>query len=1143
MDVMMLRRLPFVVRIPPAPKLRFAGLLLALGLLATGTTGAQTALDTGDGLRVTFDDATGSITGVTVDETPLALVPGAAGGVGLRVGTPVSPTELLLLDFAADGGPWTTARNANWDGAGPYATWSATEGGHLLLGTGATTGAGMAMAAPVAVIGGAQVRIRWRARTADTATLQILCVRVYDAAGNDITASVPTPTGWGWTSTSQAHGLWGLHCATPDTWEPFEYVYPVPLAAAAVRVSLRYWNGGDGWVHIDDLQLDATGGIGWTDVLAPSGALVPTTEGFAQVATLPGQALQIETHAGAARGALWFDLAVQDLSGIAADRPVVLSWALPIAAQDWTWWDDLDTARWVTPGSDETLSSTFLVARHAVSFYPLATITGPNAGVALAVPLGGPVAHRLEYDPRRGLQSVWEVGLSPATTKLGAGRAAVSFVLYQHAPDAGLRAALQRYYALFPGDFVRRTERTGAWMYPILPSQIPNPLDFGFRWLETWSLSQAERDLCAQLGIDIFYYSEPWLAWQPWGTDPNKPSYAERVARLEAWASGTSGIAEWQSDGGVSGSGHVLLGDGMTVGAGLATPNAFPVPAGQTVALTWQARAASTATTQIVGLRLYDADGNDITPTTPAPPGWFWSGASQAHVALGFAVATPDEWQPFAINYALPVNVSTARVALRYYNGGDPYVHADELRVAAGGGAEYLHLTFDADDGSWVAAYASDWDDADPKWLRVPRSLSAQAILSASPTDAAGLYLIDADNYFWHEWSPGTWNQAWPLNQDPDLASPNAYELYHDHWVFYQIEHTSGAYIDSVTATYGVGGWENRRPEHLAVSDTPLTFSWADGGAAQLGPQSHNEFLAPIAAEVRAGGRLMMLNLFPEALRFHAQHADVQGSEVSQLVEPGYKSRLRRALAYQRNVSNLLQWGWGSLDYATKDQMEQFIRGQLFWGFFPAVSSAGGPLNGGTPDRYFLHPELYERDRPLFQQYMPVITLLAQAGWEPVTGATALPASEHERFGAFARGPVYLTLRSADGAPLTTAVTVDLPPCGLNSTWVLVGRDVLADAPVALTSLADPPRVRFDTALAAGEVKVLELTPVPVPNGDFDGDGAVTVADLPMLLFCMIGPEVKFAPGQGCLRGDLDTDRDVDLADLAAWQRRVVVVP
>ncbi|UCG17224.1 MAG: hypothetical protein JSV19_04175 [Phycisphaerales bacterium] len=1119
---------------------------LAVTCLVALAGAAQTSgitVDTGDGLVVTFSDIDGAVTDVTVDGASIPLLPGETGGLSLQLGSQIPPYGALWLDFDANGGPWTAAHNADWEDAGPYVTWIPDAGvgdsGHLLLGDGVTTGVGMAMESPVPVPAGSTLRISWQARSASIETTQILCVRLFDAGGTDITAASPAPPGWGWTSTSQAHGVWGLHCSAPDTWEPFEEDYVLPPDAASIRVSLRHWTGGDHLVHIDDLRVDVIGGIDWSEWIPVLGSVSLVAGGFMQSLDVPGADLHVETTVTNSNGHIDVGVVLQDESTPPADRPVLMRWTLPVVTEGGRWWDDVDTWRQIAPDSVE--SNTFDLAGHTVSLYPFSSVTGAGFGLSLGVPMDEPVVQRFECDAAAGLRSVWEIALSPLTAKLGAGRAATSLVLFRHDAGWGFRAAAERYHALFPHYFVKRTTREGAWMYPIHPSQIPDPDDFGFAFHETWPLDETERAVCAQYDIGIFYYTEPWLAWQPWGNTPDKPPYEERVALLESWAASTGSYVAWLPDGGVGDSGHLLLGDGSSLGAGMATSNAFPVYGGDTAEISWQAQVASTQTTQILCVRLFDSAQNDITETTPAPAGWFWSSVSQAHVVAGIANTTPDAWEPFVYTYSLPAQATGMRVSLRYWNGGDRFVHIDDLQVeSTGSPITYLVMEFETASGPWVSAQNADWENAVPIWLRAPRQQTAQAVINSSPLDADGRYLIDSSAYLWHEWALDSWNQAWPVNSDPDLPDPSAFDLYREYWVLHRIDETDGVYIDSVTTYDGVGGWTNYRADHLAVSDSPLTFSWSDGGPTQLAPQAQAEFLGPIAAEIRNRGQVMMLNLFPQATRFHAHNADVMGSEVFQLVESNALSRLRRTLASRRIVSNLLQWGWDSPTYITYAEMEQFIRGQLFWGFYPAVSSAGGMLTGGTPDRYFLHPELYERDRPLFQLYMPVLRLLSSAGWEPITHAAATPAGEIERFGDFSRGPMFLTVRGADGAALDAEITVDVTSCGMADESLRVdGTDELADQPMPVERLTAPARVRFTVSLAGGEVGVYSLA--LYPPADFDQDGDVDLGDFAVFAACIAGPG-ETAPPVECTQqqfdmADLEGDDDVDLRDFTVFQQ------
>ena len=68
----------------------------------------------------------------------------------------------------------------------------------------------------------------------------------------------------------------------------------------------------------------------------------------------------------------------------------------------------------------------------------------------------------------------------------------------------------------------------------------------------------------------------------------------------------------------------------------------------------------------------------------------------------------------------------------------------------------------------------------------------------------------------------------------------------------------------------------------------------------------------------------------------------------------------------------------------------------LAYGMFPGFFS-----HNASEGHYFTRPELYDRDRPLFKQYVPLCKRVAEAGWEPITRARS--DDEHvyvERFGS-----------------------------------------------------------------------------------------------------------------------------------------------
>ena len=92
--------------------------------------------------------------------------------------------------------------------------------------------------------------------------------------------------------------------------------------------------------------------------------------------------------------------------------------------------------------------------------------------------------------------------------------------------------------------------------------------------------------------------------------------------------------------------------------------------------------------------------------------------------------------------------------------------------------------------------------------------------------------------------------------------------------------------------------------------------------------------------------------------------------------------------------------------------------------FRPVKNLAVGGYN------YWVHPELYERDRETFRTYLPAIHALATAGWEPITHARCdVEDLWVERYGP-SEGKVYFALRS-EGEARAGKLTVDLEALGI----------------------------------------------------------------------------------------------------------------
>jgi len=124
----------------------------------------------------------------------------------------------------------------------------------------------------------------------------------------------------------------------------------------------------------------------------------------------------------------------------------------------------------------------------------------------------------------------------------------------------------------------------------------------------------------------------------------------------------------------------------------------------------------------------------------------------------------------------------------------------------------------------------------------------------------------------------------------------------------------------------------------------------------------------------------------------------------------------RRALCKGKPYCFLMNTDFSKFPH---EASETFMKRALAYGMFPGYFSADA-----STGHYFTRPELYNRDRPLFKKYVPLCRLVAEAGWEPVTGVTSdNEAVIVERFGD-TRGPYYLTVYNLGDSRQRAALTL-----------------------------------------------------------------------------------------------------------------------
>ncbi len=501
---------------------------------------------TDDGLAVTLDEATGAVSGVAIDGRELPLASGSTGGLFVqefRRADDLPSREVLALDFEAEEPTWTSALMADWDVEQVFAQRNegdAAEGeAFLRIGNGREGGAGMAAVEPVAVEPGEVLTISWSARAAATDGTFILCLRLFGADGRDLTAAAVPSHGWKHTPYSNAHYDVGFPVNEPDRWQQFSYEYIVPTAVTAVRLSLRVFQGGGLQADLDNVRITARPG-GWGSerpVRAPlTGQAAPV-----QMSELDGLRIAVEYAAHADH--LSARVSVTAAEPERTDRALRLIWRLPVAAAGWRWGAGPSEAIAIEPGGSYQGSVGF--AGHPTGRYPLASIAGEAGALALATSLDPPALQGFRCDDA-GLATGVDLALSSAAPEAPA---RFSFVLYRHEPAWGFRAALERYYAIFPALFDGKAPRGGCWTLRLPDADTPDIGDFGLAFYECGDATAAQREWCREHGALTFPYIEPWGVRQRFPDAVERddlPPYEERLAELEAWAAEEQTDEQWQ---------------------------------------------------------------------------------------------------------------------------------------------------------------------------------------------------------------------------------------------------------------------------------------------------------------------------------------------------------------------------------------------------------------------------------------------------------------------------------------------------------------------------------------------------------------------------------------------------------------------
>jgi hypothetical protein len=784
-----------------------------------------------------------------------------------------------------------------------------------------------------------------------------------------------------------------------------------------------------------------------SDFLQPTQATV-TREGAAITlqAACPDLGLDLSASFRAEAETIRIDGEVRDLRH--ADRAIAVYFVLPVDFVGGTFGEDMRTA--LPIDALRTYSNTVPVrvgTNGRMSRYPLAPVVRDDRALCVATPLDVPRVSRLAYDARsKELYAAFDLGLSPDTRKFPS-RASFGLLVYPFDPEWGFRAALQSYYDTFPQFFAKRVQREGIWMPFTDIATVQDPADFGFMFKEgddnvAWDEAH---------GIYSFVYTEPMSHWMPLAKDVPRTYDAalaelKRRAETEAQSQATLNSAYTNPDG----SYHLWVLNAPWCDGALITGNPDPDLFAHRPDLKTQgairfaaveqafANAGRLATT---AWRSYGG-GFDLVP-----------GVARTGHRSARCINAPGEShglsQPIVLNQAEPREF-TARAWSRAEGvTGEPdndYSLYLDL-VYTDGTPSYGHV-------SPFPTGTHDWAEAEvlvqPE--KPVRSLTLHLLLRNQHAGTAwfdDVSLIEAGS---------DENRVKEADFEPGGPPPGPADL-------------DGTYIDS----YEMAATEqNYRREHWAYTDIPLTFNQSTHAVCSLGIFHTYEFERELAERMHSRGKLTFANAVLSSFAFPAHLLDVMGIETNWAAAGEYTPNpdaimnFRRALCYHKPYLLLLNTDYNAFK---PEWVELYFKRCTFYAIFPSFFSYNA-----ADDPYWQNPTLYNRDRPLFRRYIPVISALNAAGWEPITHATVSGGDGKvhvERFGSDLAAGIYLTLFNDSDTARQFSSRVDAPRLGLDPQRTAV-TDVLANE--ALSPARGAQAVTLEGSLGPEDVRVIRLS-------------------------------------------------------------------
>ena len=747
------------------------------------------------------------------------------------------------------------------------------------------------------------------------------------------------------------------------------------------------------------------------------------------------------------------------------DRALSAYVTIPFDAVGGRWHDHFRASRAIEEGTLYRNAKWYGAGRDGWdSKYPIACVESADGlGVGIGTSVADPRVFQAEYDAhRRELRLRFDLGLTPDGGRW-ASRSSFSAYLFRYDPRDGFRGATEKYHHLFDWAFIRkRVQAEGNWSAFVSPQHVPGGWeDFRFQFVESVSNIGWE----SRQGMTTLRYAEPWISHH---RSPHHAPFEE-----------TRGPADPQ--------GAIRRAKTVAETKSVEMPpdshHRYAAYLGSFVEDPWG---------QPAGYFFRDPKGRNenmmiVNPNIRLPP------PDGAHFSSGVldwenTLESLRLWKQWSVTGWMPSRVldrpcfevdretkASGRQSIRF----DPIRSKGYYEQYLRGIAQTIYCKSEQSGPLHFSFHARAADVPEEgtglRWCVEVQSVDDRVEYYYFPLDELGEQWTQFQHTVKPKVAPFAMRLAltnapwWP---DPTVlwidnvrltAGGNGENLLVN-GDFERAEliegEADGVYLDTMEC---YANNLNYRREHWAYADEPPTFDVGRRVALQQ-QFSHVGYAKAMSEWLHARGKLVFGNCVPGTV-FGTPHLDICGGEENWMAGDRFTPKSDEDFNHVRFMCRAKPFCL--LQYADLDgkHIERYVKRCVFYGVWP-----GNQSTTTTGKWYWTDPVRVARDRPTYVRYMPALSEITTAGWQPITLARAdNPDIWLERFG---QGQImYLTIFNATDRRQSGLISLD-KRAGMGALASLT--EVISGKPLAWHQSEESRG--FRVSVEAEDVQVVRIT-------------------------------------------------------------------